>query len=181
MKRLQNLIEGSQLFLFAREAHNARFPAFAWKSVACDMIGIPVGSRPTPSQIIGQPHAWSTLWLELTLRFDQMTTVRWAEHIENEEERIHNTLRYLGATPDKAAASLAMMGVMGDAMEQCGCPISHFFTGIYGAWFAYIFRSDVYVDFVQCNNPLAVENMVHAFDDGQLPKLDLFPDRDAVL
>jgi hypothetical protein len=179
--RLAITIEESELYKFAKEAHQARFPAFAWKAIACDYMGLPVGSRPTPAQMLNMQFGWDHLWLQLTLRFDQLTTVRWTEHLECEEERIHNTLRYLGATPDKVAQNLTMMGVMGTTMEACDCPLTHFFNGIYGAWFTKMFRGDVYVDFARCANPLAIENMVAAFDNGHLPKLDLFPDTSAVL
>jgi hypothetical protein len=174
-------IEESELFAFARTAHEERFPSYAWKAIACDTLGLPMGTRPTMAQMINQPHHWSDMWLQLTLRFDQMNTVRWTEHLECEEERIHNALRHLGSTPDQVAERLSMMGVMGDTMESCDCPLAHFFTGMYGAWFVKVFRADVHVDFATCANPLAVENMVHAFDNGHLPKLDLFPDRTPVL
>lgn len=180
MNRLRNRIEGSQLYIFAREAHNARFPAYAWKAVACDMIGIPVGSRPTLAQMTDQPHNWSTMWLELTLRFDQMSTVRWAEHEECEQERLHNALVHLGASPDTVASRLAMMGVMGDMKESCDCPVSHFFMGVYGAWFATVYSGDSFVDFMPVNNPHAVDVFVNQFDEGRRPALDLFPDRNVI-
>jgi hypothetical protein len=174
-------IEESELYKFATEAHNARFPAYAWKAVACEHLGILPGSKPTPAQIVGLKSTWGSMWLELTLRFDRMTTVRWAEHLECEEERIHNTLRYLGSSPQQVAERLAMMGIMGTRMESCDCPLSHFFAGMYGAWFVRTFRADVYVDFMVCANPLAIEHTVHAFDDGETPELNLFPDADVTV
>lgn len=181
MNKLITAIADSELLEFAYQAHTARFPAFAWKAVACDMMGLPMGSRPTPAQIVSQPHMWSTLWLELTLRFDQMTTVQWAEYIENEEERIHNALVYLGRTPDKVNERLTLMGVIGDAMGQYGCPLGRYFNGVYGAWFTQTYRSDSYVDFVKVNNPHTIQQFVHEFDDGLRPNLDMFADREQAL
>lgn len=181
MTRLFVNLMDSELHKFAQEAHEARFPVYAWKAVACDMMGIPVGSRPTIAQMLGIKCTWMTLWQELTQRFDQMTTVRYAETVENEEERVHNALVHLGSSPEKVAWRLSQMGIVGDLMEQCDCPISHFFRGIYGAWFVQVFRYDSYVDFVKVSNPLAVEQFVNRFDNGSWSQMDMFPDRLATL
>lgn len=179
--RIKINVFDSELFAFAQMAHQARFPDFAWKAIACDMMGIPMGSRPTLAQMANQPHSATTLWLQLTLRFDQLTTVRYEEFCENAEERIHNTLLYLGSTSKRIGDHLKLMGVMGDAMESCDCPLAHYFEGIAGAWFVKVFREHSWVDFVECSNPMAVENFVWEFDQGRRSDLDLFPDRAAIL
>lgn len=179
--RIKINVFDSELYAFAQMAHQARFPDFAWKAVACDMMGIPMGSRPTLAQMVNQPHSSTTLWLQLTLRFDQLTTVRYEEYRENAEERIHNTLLYLGGTAKRIGDHLKLMGVMGDQMESCDCPLAHYFEGIAGAWFVKVFRDYTWVDFTECSNPLAVSNFVWEFDQGRRSDLDLFPDRAAIL
>lgn len=179
--RVKINLQDSELYTFAKSAHEARFPDFAWKAIACDMMGIPMGSRPTLAQMLTQPHSSTTLWLQLTLRFDQLTTVRFEEHCENAQERIHNTLLYLGSTPDRIANHLKLMGVMGDAMESCDCPLAHYFDGVFGAWFVNVFRQHSCIDFVECSNPQQVQHFVAQFDGGGRSDLDLFPDRQAVL
>ncbi|TMC49285.1 MAG: hypothetical protein E6J20_18145, partial [Chloroflexi bacterium] len=109
MTRLLIDLVDSELYEFAKKAHEARFPAFAWKAVACDIMGIPVGSRPTLAQMMGIKCSWMTLWQELAQRFEQMTTVRWEEHLECQEENLHNSLVYLGASPDRVAERLHNM------------------------------------------------------------------------
>lgn len=179
-KLLRSLYE-SELFQFAREAHEARFPAFAWKATALDVMGLPAGSRPTIGQMVHQRYTWSHLWLNLTLRFEQMNTVRWAEYLECQEEQVFNALQYLGSTPDRIEQNLKLMGVMGDAMESCDCVLAHYFHGIYGAWFADISRVKSQVDFVTCSNPGQVSQFIREFDEEQRPEVDLFPDRAAIL
>ena len=181
MTRLLIHIVDSELYEFAKKAHEARFPAFAWKAVACDIMGIPVGSRPTLAQMMGIKCSWMTLWQELAQRFEQMTTVRWEEHLECQEENLHNSLVYLGASPDRVAERLHNMGIMGDMMESCDCPLAHFFRGIYGAWFTNVYRDNSNVDFVRVSNPHAVEQFVVGFDVGTWSVMDLFPDRVAIL
>lgn len=179
--RLKRNLRDSELYAFADMAHKAQFPDFAWKAIACDMMGIPMGSRPTLAQMVNQPHSSMTLWLQLTLRFDQLTTVRFEEHCENVQERIHNSLLYLGSTPDRIANHLKLMGVMGDAMESCDCPLAHYFEGIFGAWFIGVYRDRSWVDFVECSNPQQVQHFVTQFDGGGRSDLDLFPDREPVI
>lgn len=181
MTRLLVDVVDSELYKFAQEAHNARFPAYAWKAVACDIMGIPVGSRPTVGQMLGIKCTWMTLWQELTHRFAQLPTVRWAEHVENQEEAVHNALVHLGATPEVIARRLDSMGIVGDQMESCDCPLAHFFRGIYGAWFTLVYRDYSHVDFIKVSNPVAVQQFVHGFDNGTWSTLDLFPDRVAIL
>lgn len=179
-RMLVDLVD-SELYVFAKKAHEARFPAFAWKAVACDIMGIPVGSRPTIAQMTGIRCTWMTLWQELTQRFDQMTTVRWAEHLECQEENAHNAMVYLGSSPEQVAARLHHMGIVGDVMESCDCPLAHFFRGIYGTWFPHVYRDRALIDFVEVSNPNAVNQFVAKFDSGAWHSLDLFPDRVAIL
>lgn len=174
MHRLEMSVFESPLFAFAHEAHKARFPAMAWKAVACDMMGLPIGSRPTPAQIIGQDNSFTTLWAQLAARFEQMTTVRWAEHVETEEERIHNALTYLGSNVDVVKERLGLMGVMGTVMESCDCPLAHYFGGVYGSWFTMICRDTSEVDFVRCANPSPIDQFVHQHDSEWLPQFDPF-------
>jgi hypothetical protein len=181
MNKLFIKLYESELFRFAREAHEARFPAFAWKTTACDVMSLPVGTRPTVGQMVGQRYTWSHLWLNMTLRFEPMTTVRWAEYLENQEESIFNALSYLGSTPDRIEQNLKLMGVVGDGMESCDCPMAHFFHGVYGAWFADISRVNSQVDFVTCDNPGQVAQFIQEFDGEKRPEVDLFPDRLAIL
>lgn len=181
MHKLYRDLYGSQLFKFALEAHANAFPAFAWKAVACDAMRIPMGSRPTVGQMVNQPCSWSHLWLNLTLRFDQMTSVRWAEHLENEEERIFNALQYLGTTSEKVSQTLQLMGVMGDVMESRDCPMAHYFHGVYGAWFADISIVNSQIDFVTCANPGHICKMLRDFDNDRHPDLNLFSKSRAVL
>lgn len=171
----------SELFKFAKMAHNARFPDFAWKAIACDMMGIPMGSRPTLAQMMSQKHSATTLWLQLTLRFDQLTTVRWEEYRENAEERIHNTLYYLGSTSERIADHLRLMGVMGDALESCDCPLARYFSGVFGSWFTQVYSTYSQIDFIECSNPNQVQDFVLQFDAGKRSDLDLFPDRAVIL
>lgn len=179
-RTLINLVD-SELYKFAQEAHSARYPAYAWKAVACDIMGLPVGSRPTLGQMLGIKCTWMTLWQELVHRFVQMTTVRWAEHLECQEENIHNSLVHLGCSSEQVADRLERMGIVGDMMESCDCPVSHFFRGVCGAWFTNVYRDNSFVDFVKVSNPLAVEQFVARFDAGAWSVLDLFPDRVAIL
>lgn len=176
MTRFDVLIIESELRAFAKMAHEARFPAYMWRAVALDMMGLPVGSRPTPTQMISQPNHSTTLWLELTMRFDNLSTVRWAEHVECEEERFHNALVHLGASPDIVAHKLGMMGVTGDKMECRTCPLYHYFTGIHGVWFAEVVAGQSVIDGIKVSNPLAVEQFVRRFDACRFPDLDPFSD-----
>lgn len=177
MTRFDVLVVESELRKFANMAHEARFPAYMWRAVACDMMGLPVGSRPTPAQMIDQPNHSTTLWLELTMRFDNLSTVRWAEHVECEEERFHNALVHLGASPDIIAKKLALMGVTGDKMECRVCPLYHYFTGIHGAWFAEVVATQSVVEGIKVSNSLAVQQFVRQFDAFRFPELDPFADR----
>lgn len=173
MQRLNYIIGESAVAEFARMAHAERFPAFAWKTIVIDMWDLPAGTRPTRGQMIENRHHQTTLWSQLVMRFDNMTTVQWAEHVENEEERLHNALRYLGTSPDKVATRLDLAGVMGEQYESCNCPISNYFTGIYGAWFATVRRDASMVDFVEVSNPAAVERFIAEFDNNRHDELNL--------
>lgn len=175
MSQLSHALRSSEVHRFAKEAHDARFPAFAWKAIICDMLGLPPGTRPTVAQLLTQPHSAVTLWLQLTLRFERMTTVRWAEYLECEEERIHNTLTYLGSTPDRIENNFALMGVMGSTLDSCDCPIAHFFRGVYGAWFVEVTQTQSFIDFVKCSNPGQTVVFIQEFDNDGRPSLNPFP------
>lgn len=173
MQRLNYIIGESAVAKFAHMAHAARFPAFAWKTIVTDMWDLPSGTRPTRGQMIEDRHHETTLWNHMVLRFDQMTTVQWAEHLDNEEERLHNALRYLGTTPNKVATRLDLAGVMGEQFESCNCPISNYLTGVCGAWFASVRQDASMVDFVEVSNPSAVYQFIAEFDANRHDELNL--------
>lgn len=164
----------TELYEFAYKAHVSRFPAMAWKAVACDMMGLPAGTRPTVHQVRTQPHAWTTLWAELTMRFDNMNTVRWAEHLECEEERIHNALVYLGPTVGQIKDRLLLSGVAGKPNDAFCCVFTKYLTGIVGAWFARVTPETSRVDFISCSNPKSVQNTIKMIDAGCVPELNVF-------
>lgn len=174
-------LKETQAYRFAAMAHEARFPAMYWKATLLDMMGLPMGSRPTLTQLQEQPHHNSTLWANMVDRFGRFTTVRWAEYLENEEERIHIALGLLGTNPDLVSERLQGMGVMGSILDYCDCPIAKYLTAVYGAWFVEITQSTSLVDFVRCSNQNQVGIFVRRFDHHRIPRLDLHSEDNVIV